>query len=372
MIKCQSCVYFLCFGGSCTKFWIEMQHNTHLYSCIKLPEQLSLRKNAKFRNLKASVNVITAAIKRSSTRLMKSWIDIKVIYLIYCCNSLTCLTSSPWAGPCSGPRSGDHLVGFLSDVEKQLAAMRKKVAAALPGSDWTPLEINPNLPPERADIVIVGGGVVGWSVAYWLKKKERVKGALKVVVVEKDLTVRIQNHHHQFIMSEAGGRPSSPPTPSLSSSQLSSSLFLLLLCSSTPPLLSPPSVPTSPPCSSLSPSLFLCSSSLLPLLLSPPSPLLLCSSVLPGLHRLVGGGDPAAVLPPRERPLVLGLRRLHEEHQRRFLCLCSSHLFIFILFLFKNKVQFIIIIDECAPDGLTLLLYFKTSTLFSLCINELN
>lgn len=83
-------------------------------------------------------------------------------------------------------------MGFhLSELEKQLAAVRKKAVDALPGSKWTPMEINPNLPPERADVVIVGGGVVGWSIAYWLKKKERVHGALKVVVVEKDLTVRI-------------------------------------------------------------------------------------------------------------------------------------------------------------------------------------
>lgn len=68
--------------------------------------------------------------------------------------------------------------------------MRKKAADALPGSSWTPFEINPNLPPERADIVIVGGGVMGWSIAYWLKQKERVRGGVKVVVVEKDLTVR--------------------------------------------------------------------------------------------------------------------------------------------------------------------------------------
>uniref|UniRef100_A0A665TYG3 FAD-dependent oxidoreductase domain-containing protein 1 n=1 Tax=Echeneis naucrates TaxID=173247 RepID=A0A665TYG3_ECHNA len=64
--------------------------------------------------------------------------------------------------------------------------MRKKARDALPGSSWSPLELNPNLPPERADIVVVGGGVMGWSVAYWLKQKERIPGGLKVVVVEKD------------------------------------------------------------------------------------------------------------------------------------------------------------------------------------------
>ncbi|KAF7650339.1 hypothetical protein LDENG_00127520, partial [Lucifuga dentata] len=77
---------------------------------------------------------------------------------------------------------------FFRDLESQLEAMRKKVADALPGSSWTLFETNPNLPPERADIVIVGGGVVGWSIAYWLKKKERVRGGMRVLVVEKDPT----------------------------------------------------------------------------------------------------------------------------------------------------------------------------------------
>ncbi|KAK2881952.1 FAD-dependent oxidoreductase domain-containing protein 1 isoform X1 [Channa argus] len=77
---------------------------------------------------------------------------------------------------------------FFKDLEAQLAAMRKKAADALPGSSWSPFEPNPNLPPERADIVIVGGGVMGWSIAYWLKQKERIQRGLKVVVVERDLT----------------------------------------------------------------------------------------------------------------------------------------------------------------------------------------
>lgn len=78
-----------------------------------------------------------------------------------------------------------------SDMEEQLAAMRQKALDALPGSNWTPLEINSNLPPERADIVIVGGGVVGWSTAYWLKQKETKRSELKIVVVERDSTVSL-------------------------------------------------------------------------------------------------------------------------------------------------------------------------------------
>lgn len=68
--------------------------------------------------------------------------------------------------------------------------MQDKAAAALPGSDWMPFEMTPGLPPERVDILIVGGGVVGWSIAYWLKRT-KPRDALRVLVVEKDPTVSI-------------------------------------------------------------------------------------------------------------------------------------------------------------------------------------
>uniref|UniRef100_A0AAR2LSM4 FAD-dependent oxidoreductase domain-containing protein 1 n=1 Tax=Pygocentrus nattereri TaxID=42514 RepID=A0AAR2LSM4_PYGNA len=70
----------------------------------------------------------------------------------------------------------------------QFKAFREKAAAAMPGSDWSPIQVTKGLPPERADIVIVGGGVMGWSVAYWLKKKEKVRDGVRVLVVEKDPT----------------------------------------------------------------------------------------------------------------------------------------------------------------------------------------
>ncbi|XP_051494658.1 FAD-dependent oxidoreductase domain-containing protein 1 isoform X2 [Apus apus] len=43
-------------------------------------------------------------------------------------------------------------------------------------------------PPEEADVVVVGGGVVGWSVAYWLKVLEGRRHGMRVLVVERDPT----------------------------------------------------------------------------------------------------------------------------------------------------------------------------------------
>lgn len=92
--------------------------------------------------------------------------------------------------PCRSFKSSSRRAekDFNKELEAQFRAFREKAAAAMPGSDWSPFELTPGLPPERADVVIVGGGVMGWSIAYWLKRKERVRDSLRVLVVEKDPT----------------------------------------------------------------------------------------------------------------------------------------------------------------------------------------
>lgn len=47
-----------------------------------------------------------------------------------------------------------------------------------------------NVFPSHADIVILGGGAMGTSAAYWLKEKTGPRG-LSVVVIEKDPTVSL-------------------------------------------------------------------------------------------------------------------------------------------------------------------------------------
>ncbi|MEE6525161.1 hypothetical protein FKM82_024995, partial [Ascaphus truei] len=75
-----------------------------------------------------------------------------------------------------------------SDLDQEFVKFQKKLKDSLPSGDWSPLTTMEKYPPERADIVIIGGGVIGWSIAYWLKQKEHRQGALKVVVVERDPT----------------------------------------------------------------------------------------------------------------------------------------------------------------------------------------
>lgn len=47
--------------------------------------------------------------------------------------------------------------------------------------------------PEHCDVLIVGGGIMGSSIAYWLK--QRALDGLRVVVVEKDTTVNTDKNN---------------------------------------------------------------------------------------------------------------------------------------------------------------------------------
>ncbi|XP_068772831.1 FAD-dependent oxidoreductase domain-containing protein 1 isoform X2 [Struthio camelus] len=84
--------------------------------------------------------------------------------------------------------TGRRVSGLLGDLGKELSKMGKTLRENLPSRSWDPLGRQENLPPEQADVVVVGGGVMGWSVAYWLKALEGRRSGMRVVVVERDPT----------------------------------------------------------------------------------------------------------------------------------------------------------------------------------------
>ncbi|XP_021027630.1 FAD-dependent oxidoreductase domain-containing protein 1 [Mus caroli] len=78
--------------------------------------------------------------------------------------------------------------GFIPDWDAKVSDFKKKIDSILPGKKYEVLYDTSHLPPEQADVVIIGGGILGLSVAFWLKKLESRKGAIRVLVVEQDHT----------------------------------------------------------------------------------------------------------------------------------------------------------------------------------------
>lgn len=81
-----------------------------------------------------------------------------------------------------GTHSGYSILGWDGKVSE----FKKKIQSIMPGESGDLLRDTKHLPPEHSDVVIVGGGVIGLSVAFWLKKLAKRRDAIRVLVVERD------------------------------------------------------------------------------------------------------------------------------------------------------------------------------------------
>nr|XP_033775006.1 FAD-dependent oxidoreductase domain-containing protein 1 [Geotrypetes seraphini] len=112
----------------------------------------------------------------------------------YCCRRflsplrLSCNVTFGLCRPLSYGSRNCKQNDFFKDLDREFVKFHKKLMESLPSSSWSPFKSTDHLAPERADIVIIGGGVIGWSIAYWLKQKERIRDGVKVLVVERDPT----------------------------------------------------------------------------------------------------------------------------------------------------------------------------------------
>uniref|UniRef100_UPI00358DEBB4 FAD-dependent oxidoreductase domain-containing protein 1 n=1 Tax=Myxine glutinosa TaxID=7769 RepID=UPI00358DEBB4 len=99
-----------------------------------------------------------------------------------------------------GPEHESDRVGssVTTGLMKLQSRIRDKVLALDPSSQWHDLvsERKPKMsaakePPQQADVVIIGGGVMGWGVAYWLLSHFKGPSPMSVLVLEKDARVEM-------------------------------------------------------------------------------------------------------------------------------------------------------------------------------------
>lgn len=77
----------------------------------------------------------------------------------------------------------------MKSFQRDWKTLKKCLSSNREYSDFDRLWKGHEIIPEQCDVLIIGGGAIGSSIAYWLKEIIH-KEEFRVVVVEKDPTVR--------------------------------------------------------------------------------------------------------------------------------------------------------------------------------------
>lgn len=78
---------------------------------------------------------------------------------------------------------------MLKGLKRDWKAVKKILSPNRPFSDFEFSWKGREIIPIRCDVLIIGGGAIGSSIAYWLKEKMH-REDFSVVVIERDPTVR--------------------------------------------------------------------------------------------------------------------------------------------------------------------------------------
>jgi len=78
---------------------------------------------------------------------------------------------------------------ILKGLKRDWNVLKRVLSSDRKFSDFEALWKEPEIIPTQCDVLIVGGGAIGSSIAYWLNQKI-YKKEFNVVVIEKDPSVR--------------------------------------------------------------------------------------------------------------------------------------------------------------------------------------